>query len=96
MVGRTVVFNHKSDLDTMEEDIDTFVEGAEHLDDGVRLFLQAFKHNMEENKSINKRISSINMDIFKTFLLNVEKAEDDFEEKDSVQIIKTWMLEDIL
>ena len=83
-------------MDTREKDIDTFVEGAEDLDDGVRLFLQGFKHNMEENKKINKRISSIKMDMFKTFLFNVEKAEDDFEEKDSVEIIKTWKLEDIL
>ena len=83
-------------MDTRERDIDTFVEGAEDIDDGVRLFLQRFKHNMEENKMVNKRLPSINMNIFKTFLLNVEEAEEDFEEKDSVEIIKTWKLEDIL
>ena len=49
-----MVFNYKSDMDTREEDIDTFVEGAEDLDDGVRLFLQGFKHNMEENKMITR------------------------------------------
>ena len=91
-----MVFNYKSDMDTREKDIDTFVEGAEDLDDGVRLFLQGFKHNIEENKMVNKRLPSINMNIFKTFLLNVEEAEEDFEEKDSVEIIKTWKLEDIL
>ena len=80
-------------MDTREEDIDTFVEGAEDLDDGVRLFLQRFKHNMEENKMVNKKIPSMNMDIFKTFILNVEDY--DSEEKDSVEIIKTWKLEDI-
>ena len=83
-------------MDTREEDIDTFVEGAEDLDDGVRLFLQGFKQNMEEKKMVNKRRPSTKMDIFKTFLLNVEEADDDFEEKDSVEIIKTWKLEDIL
>ena len=83
-------------MDTREEDIDTFVEGAEDLDDGLRLFLQAFKHNMEEKKMVNKRRPSTKMDIFKTFLSNVEKAEDDFKNKDSVEIIKTWKLEDIL
>ena len=36
------------------------------------------------------------MNIFKTFLLNLLEAEDDFEEKDSVEIIKTGKLEDIL
>ena len=81
-------------MDTRERDIDTFVEGAEDIDDGVRLFLQGFKHNMEENKMVNKRLPSINMDIFKTFILNVEDY--DSEEKDSVEIIKTWKLEDIL
>ena len=81
-------------MDTREKDIDTFVEGAEDLDDGLRLFLQGFKHNMEENKMVNKRLPSINMDIFKTFILNVEDY--DSEEKDSVEIIKTWKLEDIL
>ena len=53
VVGRTVVFNYKSDMDTREEDIDTFVEGAEDLDDGLRIFLQGFKHNMEENIMVN-------------------------------------------
>ena len=81
-------------MDTRERDIDTFVEGAEDLDDGVRIFLQGFKQNMEENKMVNKRLPSINMDIFKTFILNVEDY--DSEEKDSVEIIKTWKLEDIL
>ena len=80
-------------MDTRERDIDTFVEGAEDIDDGVRLFLQGFKHNMEEN---NKKVPSINMDIFKTFLLNAEDADGDFDEKDSVEIIKYWKLEDIL
>ena len=79
-------------MDTRDKDIDTFVEGAEDIDDGVRLFLQGFKHNMEENKMVNKRLPSINMDIFKTFILNVEDY--DSEEKDSVEIIKTWRLED--
>ena len=81
-------------MDTRERDIDTFVEGAEDLDDGVRIFLQGFKQNMEENKMVNKRLPSINMDIFKTFILNVEDY--DSEEKDSGEIIKTWKLEDIL
>ena len=83
-------------MDIREKDIDTFMEGAGDLDDGLRLFLQGFKQNVEENKAINKRLPSIKMDIFKTFLLNVEEVEDDFEEKDSVEIIKTWKLEDIL
>jgi hypothetical protein len=96
VVGRTVVFNYKSNMDTREEDIDTFVEGAEDLDDGLRLFLHALKHNMEENKMVNRKIPSMNMDIFKTFILNVVDDNDDFEEKDSVEIIKTWKLEDIL
>ena len=83
-------------MDTREKDIDTFVEGAEDLDDGVRLLLQGFKQNMDGDKIINKRLPSLNMNLFKTFLLNVEESEDDFEEKDSVKIIKTWKLEDIL
>ena len=95
-MGRAVIFNYKSDLDTREKDIDTFVEGAEDLDDGVRLFLQAFKHNMDGNKMDHKRLPSMKMDIFKTFLLNGEEAGDDSEEKDSVEIIKSWKLEDIL
>ena len=83
-------------MDTREEDIDTFVEGAEDFDDGLRLFLQGLKQNMNGNKMVNKRLPSMKMDIFKTFLLNVEDDEDDFEEKDSPEIIKTWKLLDIL
>jgi hypothetical protein len=42
---------------------------------------------MDGNKMDHKRLPSMKMDIFKTFLLNGEEAGDDFEEKDSVEII---------
>ena len=100
IVTRSVVFNYNSNIDSIQEDIHTFMEDTEDMDTGVRLFLEGFKQNIENGREEIKKIennfeedTSRSLRIFQRFLSNVEEEE---KPKNEVEIIKMWKLEDIL
>ena len=95
---RAVVFNYNTDIATIEEDIDTFIDDTEHLDVVVRLFLEGVKHDIGNGKEVLSPISSNfnektsrSLRIFHKILSQVEEEED---EEDEVKIIKMWRLDD--
>ena len=97
---RSVVFNYNSHVDTMEENINTFIEDTEHLDDGVRLFLEGVKHEIVTGREvIRPRQTNINEEnsrslrIFQRFVSHYEDGEEDTQ--DEVEILKTWKLADM-
>ena len=70
IVTRSVVFNYNSNIDSIQEDIHTFMEDTEDMDTGVRLFLEGFKQNIANEELLKRKIVAEgnidrNMEIFK-------------------------------
>ena len=92
--ARTVLFNYNSDFDTVIKNIDTFTEDTEELDDGMRLFLEGVKLDLNLGKE-EKKVEKIRFegDIFRRFFNpSIVDAE---ESPDEVEILKIWKIEDL-
>ena len=92
--ARTVLFNYNSDMDTVIKNIDTAMEDTEALDDGMRLFLEGVKQDINLGKE-KKKVEKIKFegDIFRRFFN--PSIVDDEESPDEVEILKIWKIEDL-
>ena len=92
--ARTVLFNYNSDFDTVIKNIDTFTEDTEELDDGMRLFLEGVKLDLNLGKE-EKKVENINFDgdNFRRFFNPL--IVDDEERPDEVEILNIWKLENL-
>ena len=92
--ARTVLFNYNSDFDTVIKNIDTFTEDTEELDDGMRLFLEGVKLDLNLGKE-EKKVEKIRFegDIFRRFFN--PSIVDGEESPDEVEILKIWKIEDL-
>ena len=91
---RTILFNYNSDMDTIIKNIDTAMEDTEELDDGMRLFLEGVKQDLNLGKE-EKKVEKIRFEgnIFRRFFN--PSIVDGEESPDEVEILKIWKLEDI-
>ena len=92
--ARTVLFNYNSDFDTVIKNIDTFTEDTEELDDGMRLFLEGVKLDLNLGKE-EKKVEKIRFegDIFRRFFN--PSIVDGEESPDEVEILKIWKIQDL-
>ena len=91
---RTILFNYNSDFDTVIKNIDTFTEDTEELDDGMRLFLEGVKLDLNHGKE-EKKVENINFEgeSFRRFFNPL--IVDAKESPDEVEIMKIWKLADL-
>ena len=92
--AKTILFNYNSDMDTVINKIDTAMEDTEGLDEGMRMFLEGVKLDLNLGKE-EKKVENINFDgdNFRRFFNPL--IVDDEESPDEVEILKIWKLEDL-
>ena len=92
--AKTILFNYNSDMDTVIKNIDTAMEDTEELDDGMRLFLEGVKLDLNLGKE-EKKVEKIRFegDIFRRFFN--PSIVDGEESPDEVEILKIWKIEDL-
>ena len=93
--AKTILFNYNSDMDTVINKIDTAMEDTEGLDEGMRMFLEGVKLDLNLGKE-EKKVENINFDgdNFRRFFNPL--IVDEEESPDEVEILKIWKLEDLL